>query len=218
MAVRLAFLLSIIGLMSAVSAPSIAAEEPPHEVVFRDGAIEIRDYAPQIAAMVEVDGSMARAGNSGFRPLAGYIFGGNTARVGAGSAEIAMTSPVTQARSQEIAMTSPVTQSGRGDGLWQVSFIMPASWTMETLPVPNDPRVVLVEVPARRLAVIRFSGGPSDARFEAKAAELTAYLAETGRDMTGTPVFARYDPPWIPTPFRRNEVMIEIQSEQAVAP
>lgn len=217
MAIRFAFLFAAIGLVSTLSAPSGAAEEPPHEMVFRDGAIEFRDYAPQIAASVEVDGSMARAGNSGFRPLAGYIFGGNTARSGAGSAEIAMTTPVTQERSQDIAMTTPVTQSNSGDDLWQVSFIMPSSWTMDTLPIPDDPRVALIEVPARRLAVIRFSGGPSDARFEAKAAELTAYLAEAGQVMIGAPVYARYDPPWVPTPFRRNEVMIEIQTAQPVA-
>ncbi|WP_417479657.1 SOUL family heme-binding protein [Maricaulis maris] len=216
MALRFAFLVAVIGLASTISSPSGAADEPPHEVVFRDGAIEYRDYAPQIAASVEVDGSMARAGNAGFRPLAGYIFGGNTVRSGAGSAEIAMTTPVTQARSREIAMTTPVTQSNSGDGRWQVSFIMPSSWTMDTLPIPDDPRVALVEVPARRLAVIRFSGGPSDARFEAKAAELMAYLADAGQVVIGAPVYARYDPPWVPTPFRRNEVMIEIQSEQPV--
>lgn len=207
-----------IGLFAALSAPTDAADEPPHAVVFRDGAIEFRDYAPQIIATVEVGGSMARAGNSGFRPLAGYIFGGNTARDGEGAEEIAMTTPVTQARSQEIAMTTPVTQSDSGNGAWQVSFIMPTRWTMDTLPIPDDPRVALEEVPARRLAVIRFSGGASDSRFEAKAAELSAYLSDTGQVMIGTPIYARYDPPWVPTPFRRNEVMIEIQGERSVAP
>jgi SOUL heme-binding protein len=196
-----------------MSAPAQAADEPPHTVVVRDGAFEIRDYAPQIAAEVEVDGSMSRAGNSGFRPLAGYIFGGNTARDGEGSSEIAMTTPVTQTRSQEIAMTSPVTQSMQAGGSWRVAFIMPTEWTMETLPVPNDPRVTLTEIPARRMAVIRFSGGPSDARFAEKADELTAYLTEHGHEMLGEPVYARYDPPWVPTPFRRNEVMIEIASD-----
>ena len=63
------------------------------------------------------------------------------------------------------------------------------------------------------MAVIRFSGGPSDARFAEKADELTAYLTEHGHEMLGEPVYARYDPPWVPTPFRRNEVMIEIASD-----
>ena len=193
-----------------VAAPARAAEEPAHTVVLRDGAIEIRDYAPQITASVEVDGSMARAGNTGFRPLANFIFGGNTARDGAGSDEIAMTTPVTQTRSQEIAMTSPVTQSMQGEGRWRVAFIMPDQWDMDTLPIPDDPRVRISEIPARRMAVIRFSGGASDSRFEAKSGELVAYLDAEGYEQIGDPVYARYDPPWIPTPFRRNEVMIEI--------
>ena len=194
----------------AVTAPANAADEPPHTIVLRDGSIEIRDYAPMILAQVEVQGSMGRAGNVAFRPLAGYIFGGNTARDGNGNAEIAMTTPVTQTRSQEIAMTTPVTQTRSSDDIWQVAFVMPAEWTMETLPVPDDARVDLVEMPARRMATIRFSGGPNMERFERHTEELRAYIAEAGYEIVGEPVYARYDPPWVPTPFRRNEVMIEI--------
>lgn len=83
---------------------------------------------------------------------------------------------------------------------------------METLPAPNDPRVTLREMPARRMAAIRFSGGPDMARFEEMTGELTAFLEREGYEIVGEPVYARYDPPWIPTPFRRNEVMIEIAS------
>jgi len=198
------------GLALGLAAPAIAADEPPHVLEMRDGSIEIRVYEPQIRATVQVNGSMRQAGNAGFRPLAGYIFGDNQARGASGSAEIAMTSPVTQQRSQEIAMTSPVTQSRSGGGDWQVSFIMPPEWTMETLPEPNDPRVSLQAVPARRMAVIRFSGGASDARFGRKANELAAWLAGNGIEAIGEPVYARYDPPWVPTPFRRNEIMVEI--------
>ena len=87
-------------LTAFASAPEArAADEPPHTVVRREGAIEIRDYAPMILAEVEVSGSMAGAGNAGFRPLAGYIFGANTSRQAAGSDEIAMTAPVIQTRS-----------------------------------------------------------------------------------------------------------------------
>lgn len=199
-----------VGLVLGGAASAHAADEPPHTVVLRDGAIEIRDYDPMILAQVEVRGAMGRAGNAGFRPLAGYIFGGNTARDGDGNAEIAMTTPVTQTRSQEIAMTTPVTQTRSRDDAWQVAFVMPQEWTMETLPVPDDARVDLVEMPARRMATIRFNGGPNDARFQAQETRLRAYLEEAGYAIIGEPVYARYDPPWVPTPFRRNEVMIEI--------
>jgi effector-binding domain-containing protein len=199
----------LVALLMLAGSAAMAADEPEHTTILRQGAIEIRDYAPMIMAEVEVGGgSMGRASNAGFRPLANFIFGDNTAPQG-GSDEIAMTTPVTQRRSQEIAMTTPVTQQAQ-DGNWRVGFVMPADSTMETLPRPNDPRVAISEVPARRMAVIRFNGGPSDRRFMAKQAELMAWLDENGYAPVGEPVYARYDPPWVPTPFRRNEVMVEV--------
>lgn len=100
-----------------------------------------------ILAEVVTAGYIAGEGNRGFRPLAGYIFGGDRTAAGEGSAAIAKTAPVSQARTQ--------------GGTWQVAFIMPAEWSREFLPVPNDPAVALRAIPARRLAVIRFSGGPA---------------------------------------------------------
>lgn len=202
---------SCLALGVIMGSPARAADEPRHTRVVQSGDIEIRDYEPVILAEVSVSGSMARAGNSGFRPLAGYIFGNNRSVDGQGSDDIAMTSPVVQSRSETIAMTSPVTQSMTAGGDWQVAFIMPTEWTLETLPRPLDPSVSLREIPARRMAVIRFSGGPDEARFERKTEELLAYLAENGHTILSAPQYARYDPPWVPTPFRRNEVMIEIE-------
>lgn len=204
---------------SVFTAPADArrADEPAYRVVAEDGAIQIRDYAPMILASTRVEGGMGRAGNAGFRPLAGYIFGDNRRRDGAGNAEIAMTTPVMQAQtpsqssqSQEIAMTTPVTQRPDASGGWQVSFIMPPEWEMDTLPVPNNARVELHEMPARRLATLRFNGGPRESRFQAKAEELRAWLEAAGYTIEGEVIYARYDPPWVPTPLRRNEVMFEI--------
>ena len=187
---------------------AMAADEPVHTVIRSDGAIEIRDYEPYLIAEVEVRGEMGRASGAGFRPLANFIFGDNTAPAG-DAGEIAMTSPVVQSRSEAIAMTAPVTQS-RAEDSWRIGFIMPAQYSMETLPRPNDPDVMISERPARRIAAIRFSGGPNERRFENKAEELRAWLAAEGYEIVGEPVYARYDPPWTPTPFRRNEVLIEI--------
>jgi hypothetical protein len=187
-------------------------EQPPYEVVGRVGDAEIRRYAPQIAAEAVVEGPVETARNEGFRRVAGYIFGDNTAK-----ASVAMTAPVVQGRepsggSQSIAMTSPVVQQPAGAGSWSIQFIMPAKYTMATLPQPNDPRVRLVEIPARTFAVVRFSGlGREDAVARHEKA-LDAALAGSSWRAVGEPVTWYYDPPWTVPFLRRNEVARPVEA------
>ncbi len=97
-------------MMSATLAPARAdTEEPRFTVVDKVGAIEIRQYGPRLAADVVVQGDEEDARSNGFRPLADYIFGNNTAR-----AKIDMTAPVAQERNEKIAMTAPVSQTREG--------------------------------------------------------------------------------------------------------
>ena len=200
---------ALFALFVFAAAPAMATEEPAHTVVERVGNIEIREYAAMIVAEVEVSGSQTSASNRGFRPLANYIFGGNTPRQ-----EIAMTAPVTAAPSQgqEIAMTAPVTAEAGADGRWTVAFVMPSQWTMETLPEPVDPNVTLREVAPKRVAVIAFNGGRNERRFAAREAQLMAYVQERGLTPAGAPTYAYYSPPWIPPPLRRNEIWVELSS------
>jgi hypothetical protein len=120
-----------------------------------------------------------------------------------------MTAPVVQARagrSESIAMTSPVVQQPAGGESWSIQFIMPSKYTMATLPQPNDPRVRLVEIPARTFAVVRFSGlGKADAVAQHEKA-LDAALAGSSWRAVGEPVTWYYDPPWTVPFMRRNEV------------
>jgi hypothetical protein len=204
-------------------------EQPPYEVVGRVGDAEIRRYAPQIAAEAVVEGPVETARNEGFRRVAGYIFGDNTAKASVamtapvvqgreaagGSQSIAMTAPVVQARagrSEAIAMTSPVVQQPAGAESWSIQFIMPSKYTLATLPQPNDPRVRLVEIPARTFAVVRFSGlGREDAVARHEKA-LDAALAGSSWRAVGEPVTWYYDPPWTVPFLRRNEVARPVEA------
>jgi hypothetical protein len=179
-------------------------EQARYSVVEATGAIEIRDYAPMIAAETAVTGEREKAIEQGFRLIAGYIFGGNTAR-----AKVAMTAPVTQQPGEAIAMTAPVTQEGDGQR-WTVRFVMPANYTMETLPRPNNPAVRLREIPGRRVAVIRFSGTAGDRSIEEHKAQLDAFLASRKLGAVSSPTYAFYNPPWTLPFMRRNEIMAEI--------
>ncbi|MHC5121067.1 MAG: SOUL family heme-binding protein, partial [Planctomycetota bacterium] len=124
---------------------------------------------------------------------------------------IAMTAPVNQqAQSEKIAMTAPVTQQASGDK-YAVSFVMPAKYTLETLPAPTDPAVTVKEIPGYKAAVIRYSGTWSTKRYEAKKAQLETYMKENGLSAVGEPIWARYDPPFQLWFLRRNEVVIPIE-------
>lgn len=198
------YALLIAAVLSVLPMTAGATEEPPHQTLLKDGKYEIRQYEPTIVAEVEITGDMRRAGNSGFRPLADFIFGNNTAR-----SKIEMTAPVTRVKSEKIAMTAPVTRT-LDDDVWTVAFVMPKEWTMDTLPVPNNADVKIREVPGELVATVKFSGVGRETVFEQKQAALETWLSEQGYEAIGAPRFAGYDAPYVPGPFRRNEVMIPV--------
>lgn len=188
---------SVVGIRSGT-------EEPPHTVRSMIGAVEVRDYAPRVAAQVALAGEEEAVRNAGFRKLAGYIFGGNRTR-----ASIAMTAPVAQS-SQSIAMTAPVAQQRDPEGRWIISFFMPASFTLATLPEPNDPDVHLVEIPAETYAVLRFTGDRGAEAVAAEAKALLDSLTTSAWAPQGSVQAWFYDPPWTLPPLRRNEVAVRV--------
>ena len=133
-------------------------EQPKYASVRLDGAIEIRDYRALVVAEVTRSGDRNAAVRAGFGPLAGYIFAKNR-----GGESVSMTAPVMQAR-EPIAMTAPVTQTlGSSEpGTWLIRFVMPAKYTLATLPKAAGDDVRLIEMPATRRAAIRFSGIATD--------------------------------------------------------
>lgn len=180
-------------------------ETPDYAVVESDGNIEIRRYEPMIIAEVQMDGERKDAIGDGFRLLADYIFGNNTMKQ-----DIAMTAPVQQQENTKIAMTAPVQQQSAG-GSWQVSFVMPSEYSMETLPKPGNDRVTLKEIPAKQFVVITFSGMNYDANMRKHEDRLMQYVKANDISVVGSPKYAFYNPPWTLPFMRRNEVMIEIE-------
>ena len=180
-------------------------EHEPYTVVRSAAGFEIRDYPPSIVAETVVEGSLEEAGNQAFGRLFGYISGKNRAQ-----GKIAMTAPVSQRPSSErIPMTAPVGQRP-AEGGWAVSFVMPASYTMETLPAPESPAVTLRQLPACRMAAVRYSGVWSEERYLRYKGELESWIAKSGLTTVGPAVWARYNPPFTPWFLRRNEVLIPI--------
>jgi len=201
--IKLVIALTLLMITGAISA--MATEEAPYTVLKTDDIFELREYPPQILAEIIVEGELEDAGNKAFRPLFRYISGDNKSR-----GKIAMTAPVSQEqKGEKISMTAPVSQQSV-QGKWAVSFMMPASYTMETLPTPDDPTIRLRQVPARRVAVVRYSGFWSEEKYQFNKDKLQDWIRENRFTVAGEPVWARYNPPFTLWFMRRNEILIPV--------
>ena len=197
----------------------MATEEPKYTVLSQTENFELRRYDEQLVAQTWVSGDQNMASRAGFKVLADYIFGNNTAPSGE-SSKISMTAPVTMQsenknssdESQKIAMTAPVSMQ-QNDGKWRVQFIMPSQYTLQTLPKPNNSNIEIVKVPAKNYGVIKFSGLAGSEKVAAKTAELQSWMQAQKLRMSGEPELARYNPPWTLPFMRRNEIMIAYQQK-----
>jgi hypothetical protein len=184
----------------------MAVEEAKYTVLERQGDFELRQYEPQIVAETLVEGDFQDVGNEGFRRLYDYISGKNRKQQ-----TIPMTAPVSQeAPSEKIPMTAPVNQEQVG-GKWRITFLMPSQYKLETLPEPSDPRVQLTKIPGLLMAALSYSGTWSRGRYEEKEKRLKELIRQKGLKIVGEPVFARYNPPFMPWFLRRNEVLVPVE-------
>ena len=180
--------------------------EPEYQVLLRDGEFEIRSYPPLLVAESLVASDYSEAGSIGFKRLAGYIFGGNTRRE-----KMAMTTPVfREADGEDIAMTAPVLQQTDGRQ-WLMSFVMPTGYSLETLPIPLDADVVLKQLPAKKVAVLQYSGSLSEDVIFDNSQTLLDWLKQRSLKPISSTRSAAYDPPWTLPMLRRNEIHVDIE-------
>jgi hypothetical protein len=168
-----------------------------YEIVRKLNKVEIRRYPKIVTARV------SNFEDDSFGLLFRFISGQNKQKT-----KVKMTAPVV---SQEIKMTAPVLSDFSGSGY--MAFVMPSEFSLETTPEPLDSRVKIDEVPARLVAVLRFSGSWSEAHFEEKTKELLEELRNARVKTKGSVFTMLYNPPFTPGFLRRNEVAIEVESE-----
>jgi len=184
---------AIIGLIAlivvAMSFTSKGIETPEYKVLKNIEEVEIRLYPNMIVAKTALQGSsFDKQGSTGFRTIAGYIFGGND-------------------KNQKIAMTSPVVMS-IGDSA-TMYFVMPKSYKHSDLPTPSSPQVKIIEESAKTLAVIGYGGFSSDEEIENYRAKLATILSKNEIKTKGDFMFMGYNAPW-DLINRKNEVAIEV--------
>ena len=192
----------------------MATEEPKYELIEKSGKLELRQYQPMLIAEVLVDGNMDQASGIGFRLIADYIFGNNITKAG-NSQKIKMTAPVTiEPRSEEISMTIPISLK-KNSGRWQVSFAMPRKYTLDTIPLPNNKQIMLRKIPARKVAILEFSGFVNEKNTASRAQELLKWMDKKNLISTGSIELSRYDPPWTLPFLRRNEISVGYAKNKA---
>ena len=191
MYVLIGLVLAFAGVQAYTTMSTKGTPQQPYTVVKTVGDLEVRRYPEALTATVLRPGATYKeVSNSGFRSLAGYIFGGNE-----GGKKIAMTAPV----HMELGADSS-----------RMSFVMPADLTMDSLPRPNDPNVRLQRVPEEVVAALRFGGFSNDEKIAARAAELLQQVKAAGLEPIGPVRFLGYDPPW-QLIARRNEVVVAVR-------
>lgn len=166
----------------------MAIEQPVYDVLIHDGAYELRRYAPMIVA---VSKETDLRGYSGFNNVFDYIQGNNAQR-------------------EKIAMTAPVINDLQESTL-TTAFVMPKAYTMDNLPAPRSAQMALEEKPERLVAARRFNGSVNPKVVAEKQSELVAWITAHGYFAVGSSQLARYNPPFIPGLFKRNEIWIDVQ-------
>jgi hypothetical protein len=216
-------------------------ESPAYLLELKEDNFEIRRYPDYILAQVDVESDYDNAIGKGFSILANYIFGANKKRsnipmttpvseekIGdtekipmaapvtqepAESEKIPMAAPVTEESlgSEKIEMAAPVTEEPSGDNIHRISFTMPSSYTIKSLPEPEDKRIKFKEVKNQRTAVLRFNGRVKQGLAMKKIGEMKTLLEKHGLRPKSNFVVAQYNNPAVPGFFRRNEIMVEIE-------
>ena len=166
-------------------------EKQAYKVIKKEDEFEIRYYPPATFATIQSTAKNYRElSGSGFRKIAGYIFGNNES-------------------SSKIAMTTPVHMDINNEGS-SMSFVMPSAYDINNLPRPNDANVKLHQTPGEYVAAIAFGGFANDASIKKYAAELEKGLGNKGIKSIGHFRYLGYNPPY-QLVGRKNEIIVTVE-------
>ena len=179
-----------------------STEEPDYRALESEGDHQIRDYPSLTVAETVVEGSRGDALDKGYRILADYL----AARSREGD-KLEFSVPVMQDGGDPMASDPPLFDDDLEGAAWRTRFVMPAS--ADELPDPPE-GIELVELPARRVAVVSFAGRATDRLLKEQEDRLRGWLAKRGEKSNSEPEFAFYNSPMIPGPLRRNEVWLAL--------
>lgn len=165
-------------------------ESQSYKVLKATKNFEIRYYpSTTVATITSHSKSYRELGTTGFKKLAGYIFGGNSEK-------------------KQIAMTSPV-HMYVGDTVSTMSFVMPSHYTKASLPVPDNSEVTIDVHPEEFVAAIQFGGFASPETIQKQTDLLMRSLMHEQIGFYGHFRMLGYNPPY-QLLGRRNEIIVKV--------
>ncbi len=166
-------------------------ETQAYSVLLTKNNFEVRFYpAATMATITSSAKSYKELGSSGFRKLAGYIFGGNEGE-------------------HKISMTTPV-RMDINDSISTMSFVMQPMYNSGNLPTPNDKQVLIKTIPDEFVAAITFGGYASEKGIKINTQKLINLLKENYIEYYGNFRLLVYNAPY-QVINRKNEVIVNVQ-------
>lgn len=162
-------------------------ETAKYKVLEKEGKFEIRAYEGYYTAAVE-ESSITET--NGFNQIFAYISGNNASK-------------------EKISMTTPVINELQ-KGNVSTEFVMPVKYAKEGPPKPDNEKIKIKKNKKKLCAAFSFPGKVNEEKLKESEGALIQWL--NGKDIktTGSFRLARYNPPFTPPPFRRNEILIDI--------
>jgi hypothetical protein len=163
-------------------------ESPDYQVLHQEGKYSIRHYDQYYTSSVKEN---SLAGRSGFGVLFSYISGQNEEQ-------------------EKIAMTVPVINTLDAD--MTMEFVVPKKYN-QGIPNPKDKRIAIKTHPKQEMAIIRFKGFTNQKKLSKVKKLLSNWIKAQGYQASGSFLLARYNPPFVPPCFRKNELMVKVHKK-----
>ncbi len=161
-------------------------EKLDYEVLGSVDGVEIRKYQELLLATV-----FGKSDTESFNILFNFISGQNEA-------------------GKKISMTAPVVSSvGKKEERF-FTFVMPSKYDRKSLPKPVSPLVIIHVQENKIFAVLDFGGRATNKRTMKRREEFLGVISKRELKTRGGIFLMRYNSPFMPGPFRTNEIGIEL--------
>lgn len=160
-----------------------------YQVVKHSNNMEIRQYDQFMLASTKT--GKDKTMSSGFNNVFNYISGNNK-------------------KHEKISMTTPVVSYEEDDAL-VTGFYVPSKYVETNVPQPATKQVFIQSMEPSLYAVIRFGGRWQEERFKRQEEALRQFIDEEGYEIISKRLLFRYQPPFVPAFFRRNELAFRIR-------